>query len=77
VAVVGSGGAETIAAARAARKGDLRARALEHPMVQAVLAAFPGADVRVVRPPEAAGEAVVVTDEDEDEWYPIDPFSEE
>jgi DNA polymerase-3 subunit gamma/tau len=77
VAVVGSGGAETIAAARAARKGDLRARALEHPMVQAVLAAFPGADVRDVRPPEAAGEAAVVTDEDDDEWDPIDPFSEE
>ncbi len=78
VAVVGSGGAETIAEVRAARKGDLRARALEHPMVQAVLAAFPGADVRDVRPPEAPGEAAAaVTGEDDDEWDPIDPFSEE
>ena len=36
-----------------AEKGDLQARALEHPMVQAVLAAFPGAEIREVRPADA------------------------
>ena len=57
VAVVGSGGAATIAEVRAAEKGDLRARSLAHPMVQAVLAAFPGAEIRDVRPADALGRA--------------------
>ena len=57
VAVVGTGGAATIAEVRAKEKGDLRARALEHPMVQAVLAAFPGAEIREVRPAGRAGGA--------------------
>ena len=42
VSVVGSGGAATIAEARAAERGDLIGRSAAHPMVQAVLAAFPG-----------------------------------
>jgi DNA polymerase-3 subunit gamma/tau len=59
VAVVGSGGAATIAEVRAKEKGDLEARAREHPMVQAVLAAFPGAEIREVRPADAlAAEAL-------------------
>ena len=80
VAVVGSGGPATIAEVRAKEKGDLHARSLEHPMVQAVLAAFPGAEIREVRPADAlattpapvepeAGEAP-----DDDDW---DPFQEE
>jgi DNA polymerase-3 subunit gamma/tau len=81
VAVVGSGGAATLAEARAARKGDLRAQALAHPMVQAVLAAFPGADVREVRPADdLAAPAAAAADEaagDEDDWDPFDPFAEE
>ena len=82
VAVVGSGGAATIAEVRAKEKGDLEARAREHPMVQAVLAAFPGAEIREVRPADAlagaggAGAATSDGDEDDD-WDPIDPFSEE
>ena len=44
VAVVGSGGGATIAEVREAERGDLHARSAAHPMVQAVLAAFPGAE---------------------------------
>lgn len=86
VAVVGSGGAATIAEVRAERKGDLNARALAHPMVQSVLAAFPGAEIREVRTAEAlagtaaaeaAGDAPEKDDDDEDEWDPFDPFEEE
>ncbi len=81
VAVVGSGGAETIAEVRAKEKGDLRARSLEHPMVQAVLAAFPGAEIREVRPADAlAPAAAAPPDADEapdDDWDPFDPFQED
>ncbi len=44
VAVVGAGGGATIAEVREAARGDLHARSAAHPMVQAVLAAFPGAE---------------------------------
>ena len=79
VAVVGSGGAATIAEVRAAEKGDLRARSLAHPMVQAVLAAFPGAEIKDVRPADAldAPGSAVPAAEDEGEWDPFDPFEEE
>jgi DNA polymerase-3 subunit gamma/tau len=83
VAVVGSGGAATIAETRALEKGNLKARALEHPMVQAVLAAFPGAEIRDVRPTDAleaapaAAAAAGDADDDDDDWDPLDPFSEE
>ena len=53
VSVVGSGGAATIAEVRAAERDDLQAQAAAHPMVQAVLAAFPGAEIREVRPADA------------------------
>ncbi|MFT3974985.1 MAG: DNA polymerase III subunit gamma/tau [Amaricoccus sp.] len=83
VAIVGSGGAATIAEVRAERRGTLHAQALAHPMVQAMLAAFPGAEVREVRSPDLAdpttaplAPAADEADED-DEWDPIDPFSEE
>ena len=55
-------------------------------MVQAVLAAFPGAEIRTVRPAdEGAGAAAEAgapappPDEDEmtDDWDPFDPFEEE
>ena len=74
--MTGSGGARTIAEVRAERKGDLRARSLAHPMVQAVLAAFPGAEVRDVRPAEgleAAPPAAVAETDDDDNWDPFDP----
>jgi DNA polymerase-3 subunit gamma/tau len=80
VAVVGSGGGATIAEVRAAERSDLHARSEAHPLVQAVLAAFPGAEIRAVRPvdtAETAAAAAPVEDEDDDEWDPFDPFEEE
>ncbi len=80
VAVVGSGGAATIAEVRAAEKGDLRARSLAHPMVQAVLAAFPGAEIKDVRPADALdvpGPAAPAAADVDESWDPFDPFEEE
>ncbi len=80
VAVVGSGGGTTIAEVREAERGDLHARSHAHPLVQAVLAAFPGAEIRAVRPAEApdAGAAAPAPDEDGNtEWDPFDPFEED
>jgi DNA polymerase-3 subunit gamma/tau len=80
VAVVGSGGAATIAESRAAEKGDLTARALAHPLVQAVMAAFPGAEIRDVRTAEAVeaeSPVAAVPEDDGDDWDPFDPIEEE
>ncbi|MGR3757984.1 MAG: DNA polymerase III subunit gamma/tau [Tranquillimonas sp.] len=76
VSVTGSGGAPTIAEERDAETRALHARAAEHPLVQAALAAFPAARIAEVRTPEelAAGAAVEALPEVEDEW---DPFEEE
>jgi hypothetical protein len=46
--------------------------------VQAVLAAFPGAAIKDVRPPDelvAGGPAAPA--EDDDDWDPFDPLAEE
>jgi DNA polymerase-3 subunit gamma/tau len=78
VSVVGSGGGATLAEEAAERKGDLQARAAGHPLVQAMLAAFPGARIRDVRPPEAPAPAPETgAFEDDDDWDPFDPVSEE
>jgi len=76
VAVVGAGGAATIAEVAAARRGDLMAEAAAHPMVQAFLAAFPGATIRDVRPADTEPAAAPPPEED-DAWDPLDPFDEE
>jgi DNA polymerase-3 subunit gamma/tau len=75
VSVVAEGGAPTVAEARAAEETAARAAALDNPLVQAVLAAFPGARIAAVRTPEArvAEAAVEALPEVEDEW---DPFEE-
>ena len=80
VSVVGSGGGPTIAELRAEAAGDLRSEAAAHPLVQAVLAAFPGARIKDVRAPELAEEITpppVDDDALDDDWDPFDPFSEE
>jgi len=84
VSVVGSGGAATIAELREAERAGLHARAAAHPMVQAVLAAFPGAEIREVRTADGpeAGPAVLAPapeagEDEDDEWDPFDPASEE
>lgn len=73
VSVVGSGGAATIAETRDSAEAEAKARVMDqNPLVQAVLATFPGATIREIRQPqvEAAAEALP---EVEDEW---DPFEE-
>ncbi|MGR3372293.1 DNA polymerase III subunit gamma/tau [Pseudooceanicola nanhaiensis] len=76
VTIVNEGGAETIAEVRDAKVRALKAQAAEHPMVQAVLAAFPKASIHAVRTPEeiAAEAEAEALPEVEDEW---DPFEEE
>ncbi|MBK5925936.1 DNA polymerase III subunit gamma/tau [Rhodobaculum claviforme] len=56
VSVTGSGGAPTIREARRAAEGRARATARDNPLVQAILAVFPTAeitDIRPLAPPEA------------------------
>ncbi|MDF1855152.1 DNA polymerase III subunit gamma/tau [Pseudooceanicola sp.] len=76
ISVVNEGGAETIAERRDAKARALRTQAEDHPMVQAVLSAFPKAEIVSIRTAadiaaEAEAEALP---EVEDEW---DPFEED
>ena len=79
MSVVGSGGAPTIAEARDADRLAQEAEAQQNPLVQAVLAAFPGAKISEIRSPEAmaaraAAEALPEAEaEVDDDW---DPFEE-
>ncbi|MCX7889447.1 MAG: DNA polymerase III subunit gamma/tau, partial [Rhodobacteraceae bacterium] len=73
VSVVASGGAPSLAEARAAALDDARGRARANPVVQAILAAFPRAsvtDVRSLDPPAGPADAASGPGED---W---DPFEE-
>ncbi len=76
VSVVSTGGAPTIAEARDQDLTTARADAMSNPLVQAVLAAFPGARITEIRTAEsmAASAAVEALPEVEDEW---DPFEDE
>ncbi|TFL17748.1 DNA polymerase III subunit gamma/tau [Jannaschia formosa] len=74
VVTIGKGGAPTIAETRDAARRESEAAALAHPLTQAVLAAFPGAELLEVRTraqieKQAAGEAL---EEVEEEWDPFD-----
>jgi DNA polymerase-3 subunit gamma/tau len=76
VTVVNAGGAPTIAASRDAAEADLKAQASAHPMVQAVLSAFPNARITEIRTPDklAAEAEAQALPEVEDEW---DPFEDD
>ncbi|MFN3208948.1 MAG: DNA polymerase III subunit gamma/tau [Roseovarius sp.] len=76
VTVVNEGGTETIAEVRDAARNALVAEAREHPLVQAVFAAFPKASIKDIRTPEAiAAEAQAdALPEVDEEW---DPFEED
>ncbi len=76
VTLVNEGGGETIAARRDAAETALHDEAREHPLVQAVLLAFPGSAIKAVRTAsdqvaEALADALPEVD---DEW---DPFEED
>jgi DNA polymerase-3 subunit gamma/tau len=76
VTLVNEGGRPTIAEARDTERSTLEAQAREHPLVKAVLEAFPTARIADIRAPEArvAEAAEAALPEVEDEW---DPFEEE
>ena len=76
VSVVAQGGAKTIAEKRDAAELALRAKAQEHPLVQAVLGAFPTAEITKIKTVQdiAASAQAEALPEVEDEW---DPFEEE
>ena len=79
VSIVAEASTPTIAEARAAETAKAQAEALQNPLVQAVLAAFPEAEITAIRPttpettPEAEAAATALP-EVEDEW---DPFEED
>ena len=77
VSIVAGGGAPTIAEERAARQDDLMSRAEAHPVVMAVLAAFPGAKIRDIRAAEPEAAPTPPPPEEDDSWDPLDPFDEE
>jgi DNA polymerase III subunit gamma/tau len=76
VTVVNEGGQPTIAEARDAERSTLEAQARTHPLVKAVLDAFPTARIADIRVPEVreAEAAQAALPEVADEW---DPFEEE
>ena len=75
VSVVSEGGGQTIAEVRDADHLAARAEAMHNPLVQAVFAAFPSAQIIAIRTPEdtRAEAAITALPEVEDEW---DPFEE-
>ncbi|NBE06940.1 DNA polymerase III subunit gamma/tau [Paragemmobacter ruber] len=74
VSVVNEGGAPTIAEERDRARLEAEAAAMQNPLVQAVMAAFPGAKIAEIRTPAAlaaAAEAEALP-EVEDEWDPFE-----
>lgn len=76
VSVVATGGAPTVLETRDAERLVAEAEALQNPLVQAVMAAFPGARISEIRTAEALVQeaAAQALPEVEDEW---DPFEED
>jgi DNA polymerase III subunit gamma/tau len=74
VTVVSTGGAATIEEDRNKEATAARAEALQSPLVQALLTAFPGAKITDIRTPEAmaASAAIEALPEVEDEWDPFE-----
>jgi DNA polymerase III subunit gamma/tau len=76
VSLVNEGGAATIAATKDTDRLEAEAEVGTIPLVQAVMAAFPGAKITAIRTPEAmaASAAIEALPEVEDEW---DPFEDD
>ena len=74
VSVVSTGGQPTIAEVQDQDLNAARAEAMSNPLVQAVMAAFPGAKIAEIRTQEAmaASAAVEALPEVEDEWDPFE-----
>ena len=71
---IGSNGAKTIAELRDAAATALKGEAQAHPLVQAVLLAFPKAEITDIRTTKdiAAEAKIEALPEVEDEWDPFD-----
>jgi DNA polymerase III subunit gamma/tau len=78
VTVVSDSGKATIAEERAAHRDDLQGQAMQHTMVQAVLLAFPGAEIRDVKTfadlNAETDASLQYLEEEADDW---DPFEDE
>ncbi len=74
VSVTGFGGAATIAEQRDTARSDAEAEVRQLPLVQAVLAAFPGATIAEIRTPQslAATAAIDALPEADDDWDPFE-----
>ncbi|MGV8955650.1 MAG: DNA polymerase III subunit gamma/tau [Cypionkella sp.] len=74
VSIVSSGGAATISDLRNHAENTARAEAMTNPLVQAVIAAFPGAKISEIRTAEAlqASAAAEALPEVDDEWDPFE-----
>ncbi len=85
ISVASSGGGKTIGEVKDAHRNDMYTQAMSHPLVQSVLVAFPGAEIKDVRGNEFDGsgnEDIVPIDPDDvddldDNWDPLDPFGED
>jgi DNA polymerase-3 subunit gamma/tau len=85
ITVASSGGGKTIGEVKGAHRNDMYTQAMSHPLVQSVLVAFPGAEIKDVRGNEFDGsgnENIVPIDPDDvddldDNWDPLDPFGED
>ena len=74
VSVVGTGGKPTISEQRRAERDEAEADALTQPLVQAVIAAFPGAKIKDIRTAAQLADAAATEalPEVDDEWDPFD-----
>jgi DNA polymerase-3 subunit gamma/tau len=76
VSVTGFGGAETLAEQRQSARSATEAEVMALPLVQAVLAAFPGATIAEIRTPpspaEAAATHALAEAEEADDWDPFE-----
>ncbi len=76
VTLVNEGGGETIVEVRNAAETAIKAEAMAHPLVQAVIAAFPKAKITDIKTPQDLAQVAMeeALPEVEDEW---DPFEED
>ncbi len=76
VSVTGFGGGATLAEQRDTARGEAEAEVMALPLVQAVLAAFPGAKIAEIRTPpspaEQAAAAALPLAEEADDWDPFE-----
>jgi DNA polymerase-3 subunit gamma/tau len=74
VSIVSQGGGGTIAETRQAAQLAIEERALERPLVQAIIAAFPGAKISAIRALNITAQTVAfeALPEVEDEWDPFE-----